>query len=397
MAGSSLTIEIKAWFLCRFLCQDLTEENFEKVRAHVSSSSSSNCKGAKTKVKLSPNGWRVGYKPSHVRHFNHKLSNETLPLECVETVFQDSTYVNVLLCVLRLRNFPGARFEITAYKFSDPDTAKRIENIFHVLTDNCDEDSARFHPIPGRLYHLRTLPIYGRPGHAAALPHADDVRRKMGTAAGSQGTGDESIPSHGSSDIVSYREVAVTASIDRSPTLSENKAVVEFHRYRTYLCDGVPMTDVACQVSATEEGRGRWFNGSTAPDGPSSQDWDGAAGVMTSTVRRIYNRTRVRRTTEPSNGPPLTRTRPEHRLRWRSVEPLRGDLRYLLVSRPGEHRSQPPSQSSCYLMDGNFARGAYAPRRNQHVSYSGYAPSSEYQSSGSRGYGERDIVSTRRY
>lgn len=383
-SGSSLTIEIKAWFICRFICWDLTEENLEKVRVHVSNSSIS-CKGVKTKVKLSPNGWRVGYKPSHVRHFNQKLPYETLPLDCVEAVFQDPTYVNVLLCVFRLRNIPGMRFEITVYKFSDPNATRRIENIFQVLTGNSDDDTARFHPIPRRPYPLRTLPIYW---NSAALSREDDVRRKTAATGSSSQSTDESVPSYGSSDVVSYREVAVTAYLHRSPTLSGNKVALQFHRYRAYLRDGVPMADVACQVSATGESKESTANGS-----PSSGDRD-ADGVMTATVRRIYNRTIVRRTPEPDDGL-MVRTRPEHQLRWRSVEPLREDLRYLSVSRPDEqHRSQPPSQASSYL-DGNFTK-VYAPLRNH---YSGCVPSSvyQYQSSGSRGYGERDLVSTRRY
>lgn len=507
-----LAIEKKAWFLCKFLCQNLTEENFEKVRVHVG-----NCKGVKTKVKLSPKGWRVGYKPSHVRHFNQKLPYETFPLEFIEDVFQDSKFINVLLCVFRLQNIPGLEFEIVAYKFTDPATTKRIEDIFQVLAGNSDGGARRLRPsgqlnlIPGRSYPMGTLApdrwggsraggssvevsevAYGWSGYTTALPYGtivpgDVVRRRAAGGGGttgsdrhtlaSQSTDDPNeVNSYGSSDVVAYREVAVTVFLDKTAALPESKAVLQFQRYRSYLVDDIPMADVACQVMATEESRARSVNGhrsngSTIEDEYPGTEDDGAYlfsnGVslaysnvrtprqkniaitsmdvidggrgnnnntriqtpgsfydddddededMTSTVRRIYSRghghqhqqqpERGRTPVSDLSGGGRSRSAhsssADHRLRSRSVDPLQEDFRYLTVTpRPGEFRTRQEqpldlvsvrSQSSYYL-DPNFTK-VYAPRRNQHVKYSVYAPSSV---SGSRVYSDRDLVRTRRY
>ena len=43
--NARLSLEKKAWFLCKFLSSSLDEDNFEKLRYHVSI-----CKGVKTKV-----------------------------------------------------------------------------------------------------------------------------------------------------------------------------------------------------------------------------------------------------------------------------------------------------------------------------------------------------------
>lgn len=502
--GVVLSMEKKAWFLCKFLCQNLTEENFEKVRVHVS-----NCKGVKTKVKLSPKGWAVGYKPSHVRHFNQKLPYEVFPLEFIEDVFQDSKFINVLLCVFRLQNIPGLEFEIVAYKFADPATTKRIEDIFQVLTGESDGRAVRFRA-PGRNGHLnlisgRSYPMgslapdrwgsrdrstggssievsevaYGRSGYTTALPYGTvvpgDVVRRRAVTTGSDrhtvaslSTDDPSeIKSYGSSDVVAYREVAVMVSLDKSAPLPDSKALCQFQRFRSYFCDDIPVADVACQVMATDESRGRSSggrssvafnghssaiirsNGSTA-SGPSSEDLDEGAylfsnGVslayssvptprqrniaitsmdvidgnhvraatastydddedMTSTVRRIYNRGHQERGRIPASEHGIGRSRgqSENRIRSRSVEPLQEDFRYLTVSQAREPRPQPidaismRSQSSYYL-DPHFTK-VYAPRRNQHIKYSVYAPSSVYRdTSGSRAYSDRDIVRARRY
>lgn len=522
MVEAPLVIEKKAWFLCKFLCQNLTEENFEKVRVHVG-----NCKGVKTKVKLSPKGWRVGYKPSHVRHFNQKLPYETFPLEFIEDVFQDSKFINVLLCVFRLQNIPGLEFEIVAYKFTDPATTKRIEDIFQVLAGNSTGGAGRLRPtgqlnlIPGRSYPMGTLApdrwggsrgggssvevsevAYGWSGYTTALPYGtivpgDVVRRRaagggMGSdrhTLASQSTDDPNeVNSYGSSDVVAYREVAVTVFLDKTASLPDSRAVLQFQRHRSHLVDDIPMADVACQVMATEEsisarpanGHGvssssSRINGSTIDDDPAddgaylfsngvslaysnvrtprqkniaitSMDViDGGGGGrannarvirgtaapgsasffgdddddededMTSTVRRIYSRGHAGGQPERGRTPVSDlsggggRSRSAHsssdlRLRSRSVDPLQEDFRYLTVTpRPGEFRSRQQQQQpldlvsvrsqSSYYLDPNFTK-VYAPRRNQHVKYSVYAPSSV---SGSRVYSDRDLVRTRRY
>lgn len=511
---STLTVEKKAWFLCKFLCQSLNEENFEKVRLHVS-----NCKGVKTRVKLSPKGWSVGYKPSHVRHFNQKLPYETFPIDFIEDIFPDAQFINVLLCVFRMQSVPGIEFEIVAYKFVDSPSCKQIEELFQVLVGNARPDRLNRGPVarPGRLnlvpargYPMGTLATdkwssrersgggdstvevsevaYGRSGYTSALPYGtivpgDALRRRALVASGggsdrhtiaSQSTDDPNeINSYGSSDVVTYREVAVMVNLDKSPYTSDSRPVLHFQRSRSYHYDGAWMADVGCQVYATEEGKSRsgggevsavvtgmargWVHsnghsstgmrseGSVASGPSSTDDLDEATqlfsngvslsysnvrnprqnnvaitsmdvidgrsratsplqepGDLTSTVRRVYTRGGPERGRTPISEIGISRHNrgqsesSQQRLRSRSVEPLHDNFRYLTVSRPTGSISPRPldavstrSQSSYYL-DPGFTK-VYAPRRNQHVTYSVYAPpSSAYQGSTSRLYADRD-------
>lgn len=515
---STLAMEKKAWFLCKFLCKSLNEENFEKVRLHVS-----NCKGVKTRVKLSPKGWSVGYKPSHVRHFNQKLPYEAFPLDFIEDIFPDAQFINVLLCVFRMQSVPGIEFEIVAYKFVDSPTCKQIEELFQVLVGNARPDRldragrpGRLNLVPARAYPMGTLATdkwssrersgggdstvevsevaYGRSGYTSALPYGtivpgDALRRRALVAGGgsdrhtiaSQSTDDPNeINSYGSSDVVTYREVAVMVNLDKSPYTLGSRPVLHFQRSKSYHYDGTWMADVGCQVYASDEGKSRssggdsgevvtgvargWVHsnghsstgvrsdGSVASGPSSSDDLDEAThlfsnGVqlsysnvrnprtnnvaitsmdvidgrsratspqhdtedLTSTVRRVYSRGVPERGRTPISEIGIGRSSrgqsesSHHRLRSRSVEPLHDDFRYLSVSRPSGVVSPRPldavstrSQSSYYL-DPHFTK-VYAPRRNQHVTYSVYAPpSSAYQGSTSRLYAERDVRRTGKY
>ena len=153
--SGSLSLEKKAWFLCKFLSSSLDDDNFEKLRYHVSI-----CKGVKTKVKLSEKGWSTGFKS--VRSFSHKLPYQYFPLEFIENIHQDVMFINVLLCVFRMQNLPGIQYEIVAYKFADNATVKKFQDIFQILTGAASPQTLRapggtLTLVPARQYHMGTL------------------------------------------------------------------------------------------------------------------------------------------------------------------------------------------------------------------------------------------------
>lgn len=159
--AKSLSIDKSAWFLCRFLCRNINEENLEKVRDHIST-----CKGVKTRLKLSEIGVEIGYKPSHVRHYHHKIMYEALPLEATETMIQDVVFINVLLCIFHVENLPDLEFEIIAFKFADSSTVKRYQDISNILL--------------GPLSQMKT---YGAPGHSGNLTLTASKSYHMGSLA----------------------------------------------------------------------------------------------------------------------------------------------------------------------------------------------------------------------
>lgn len=159
--AKSLSIDKSAWFLCRFLCRNLNEDNFEKIRDHIST-----CKGVKTRLKLSEIGVEIGYKPSHVRHYHHKIMYEALPLEAAETMIQDVFFINVLLCIFHVENLPDLEFEIIAFKFPDSSTVKRYQDISNILL--------------GPLSQMKT---YSAPGHSGNLTLTASKSYHMGSLA----------------------------------------------------------------------------------------------------------------------------------------------------------------------------------------------------------------------
>jgi hypothetical protein len=296
-----LHIEKKAWFLCKFLCRDLSEYNFEKVREHVSM-----CKGTKTRVKLSEKGWTLG---TGLR-LNSKLPKEFYPLAYIDNLCQDVMYVNVLLCILRLAETPDAldtQYEIVAFKFRDQVIVKKFQDVFQILVGaqsplassfpKASGSMASLSLVPSKAYHMGTLAPekWGIPDRAGStvgvsevsygsraynggggrsvayspsnvLPYgaivpASAIQRRGYTASfsdrlASQGD-DGDVVSFGSSDPGGFRDVAVMANLG-SPGPASSAPLLHFQRYRSYPAqDGTARAEIGCQVDVNANGGAR--------------------------------------------------------------------------------------------------------------------------------------------
>ncbi|ESN98478.1 hypothetical protein HELRODRAFT_192948 [Helobdella robusta] len=125
---SHMTLEKKAWFMCKILCRELNGFNFAMIRERLTQ-----CKGIKTKVKLNRKGWRMGSKFD----LNTKISAEFMPIDCIYQVLQDVQYVNVLFIILSIdktQTEVDQDYEIWAYKLKNQSSAFRFQDIFARLT-----------------------------------------------------------------------------------------------------------------------------------------------------------------------------------------------------------------------------------------------------------------------
>lgn len=279
----SIAVDKSTWFLCRFLCHTLNEENFEKVREHVST-----CKGVKTRVKLSEKGAEIGFKPNHVRHFHHKIKYEVIPLAALESMIQDVMYINVLLCVCHVSNPAGLDYEIIAFKFKDFNVVKRFQDVCNILLGGVQSVQSYDAPgrsgnitlMPSKSYHLGTLApekwassdrinaggsvldddsevsytrsAPGVHGYGTIIP-ATDVQRQGLTGQQRLLDVDDTI-SFTSAMGQTLREVAVTANLEPSPASPNSRLVLDSKSSKAYVQDTSMVRDTGCQAETSLNG-----------------------------------------------------------------------------------------------------------------------------------------------
>src|SRR6218665_1204228 len=277
----SIAIEKSTWFLCRFLCHTVNEDNFEKVREYVSS-----FKGVKTRLRLSETGAEIGFKPSHVRHFHHKIKYEVIPLAALESVIQDVMYVNVLLCICHVSSPAGLDYEIIAFKFKDFNVVKRFQDISNILLGgvqtvqsyNAPGRSGNITLMPSKSYHLGTLAperwassdrlnsggsvlddeseisytrsARGAQGYGTIIPATDVQRQGLTNQQRMLDVDDASSLTSGLGQTL--REVAVSANLESSP--SNARLVLNSQSGKPYVQDTSMVRDTGCQAATSLNG-----------------------------------------------------------------------------------------------------------------------------------------------
>lgn len=279
----SIAVDKSTWFLCRFLCHTLNEENFEKVRDHVST-----CKGVKTRLKLSEKGAEIGFKPNHVRHFHHKIKYEVIPLAALESMIQDVVYINVLLCVCHVSNPAGLDYEIIAFKFKDFNVVKRFQDVCNILLGGVQSVQSYDAPgrsgnitlMPSKSYHLGTLApekwassdrlnsggsvlddesevsytrsARGVHGYGTIIPATDVQRQGMSNQQRLLDV-DDTI-SYTSALGQTLREVAVSANLDSSSASPNSRLILNSQSSKAYVQDTSMVKDTGCQAETSMNG-----------------------------------------------------------------------------------------------------------------------------------------------
>ncbi len=123
-------LELKAWFLGRFLSSNLTEDSLSRLRSHVASGA----RGKKTKIRLSSQAFSFGHRSTGL--LKDRLPYEFVPLIDIEGMFVDSLYSNLLLCVTRIlaeelgSEQQRTKFEITAFRLPREEDCLRFQHAY---------------------------------------------------------------------------------------------------------------------------------------------------------------------------------------------------------------------------------------------------------------------------
>lgn len=265
-----LSIEKKAWFMFKILCQDLSGATFAQIRDILDNRS-----GLKTRVKLSQKGWRVGSKLT----LNPKVQYEFYPFNVIDRILQDVHFVNVLLVILFVDTQNSdiqCRYEIIAYKFKNQSSAFRFQDVFNKLAGtgyNMARTMSRTELslgslalVPARSYHMGPLAVdrwggpqapqseasYGRKTqHTRHFQNGKQIRSSlMPSAVVHDDPSDFGSLDSSDNATTTYREVAVSANIP-----VQDKQTEFFDRGNIWQPNG--------EVSAVVHPHNQNFNGSS--------------------------------------------------------------------------------------------------------------------------------------